>query len=709
MALDTQPPPDPSSLFSDSLPPKPAIAQTATVFTKPAETGGMKTRIPRVGYVYDTRMMQHTEVRDPNDYDEEDDDSESHHPEQPRRIECIDKKLDEAGCLELMTKLAIRHLRKDEALLVHSEDHWQKVAAIASMDVEAILNSRIYYDHLSLYVHPKTPEAALLSGGGVIEACLAVARGLVKTSFANVRPPGHHAEPEEHMGFCFFNNVAIATRVVQLETDVKKILILDWDVHHGNGTQRAFYDDPSVLYISIHRYDGGAFYPSGPFGSMESCGEGDGLGASVNIPWPTKGMGDADYLYAFMRIVMPIAYEFAPELVIISAGFDAADGDTLGECHVSPTGYAHMTHMLSSLANGKVVVALEGGYNLNSISSSALAVAEVLLGNPPPMISELTASEIATETIWQVSRVQSHYWSSIDPKQCEPKDTFEEDAIGIPDLFKAHRLDLMAKYGAYAVPFADDELMDAFKNQVLCSQNFYSQPRLVVFIHDYGSLRAELDGVTHVDLDLERSYMVRVQLVLQSLGLQLKASLKLDATRKLVEWVTNQEFALIDVNIFPHKLNQGTAETELLKRLIIYLWDNYIEYAILCKLYLYWEHLLTVVVMTLQDIRSIGHCVPGQREFLSAALPTADYKACRSLVIVPETHPTRFTGKWTKSCGLVETTVSEKPTKALAEAIPTIERFLQTKIELPHPQPIAPSADPDPLQDGEPNDIDMES
>ncbi|KAG8910506.1 Histone deacetylase hda1, partial [Tulasnella sp. 417] len=426
MALHTQLPPEqPSSSIPESSPAMAAINQTATIFVNPTETGGMKTRIPRVGYVYDTRMMQHTEVRDPNHYTPEDDDSESHHPEQPRRIECIDKKLDEAGCLELMTRLAIRHLRKDEALLVHSEDHWQKVEAIASMDVEAILSSRAYYDHLSLYVHPKTPEAALLSGGGVIEACLAVARGLVKTSFANVRPPGHHAEPEEHMGFCFFNNVAIAARVVQLETDIKKILILDWfvlacsflcdrrkltkrgfvvknrDVHHGNGTQRAFYDDPSVLYISIHRYDDGNFYPCGPFGSMESCGEGDGLGTSVNIPWPGNGMGDAEYLYAFMRIVMPIAYEFAPELVIISAGFDAADGDDLGECHVSPAGYAHMTHMLSSLANGKVVVALEGGYNLNSISSSALAVAEILLGNAPPMIPVLTPDEEATETVWQ--------------------------------------------------------------------------------------------------------------------------------------------------------------------------------------------------------------------------------------------------------------------------------------------------------------------
>ncbi|KAG8901279.1 Histone deacetylase hda1 [Tulasnella sp. 408] len=229
MALDTQIPPEPSSSIPEPLPSKPSINQTATVFANHTETGGMKTRIPRVGYVYDTRMMQHTEVRNPND-DEDDDDSENHHPEQPRRIECIDKKLEEAGCLDLMTRLAIRHLRKDEALLVHSEDHWQKVEAIASMDVEAILSSRAYYDHLSLYVHPKTPEAALLSGGGVIEACLAVARGLVKTSFANVRPPGHHAEPEEHMGFCFFNNVAIAARVVQLETDIKKILILDWFV-----------------------------------------------------------------------------------------------------------------------------------------------------------------------------------------------------------------------------------------------------------------------------------------------------------------------------------------------------------------------------------------------------------------------------------------------------------------------------------------------
>ncbi|KAG8972692.1 Histone deacetylase hda1, partial [Tulasnella sp. 427] len=241
-----------------------------------------------------------------------------------------------------------------------------------------------------------------------------------------------------------------------------------------------------------------------------------------------------------------------------SAGFDAADGDTLGECHVTPTGYAHMTHMLSSLAGGKVVVALEGGYNLESISNSALAVAEVLLGSPPPILPVLTASESATETVWQVSRVQSHYWHSIDPKQCEPKDTFEDDAISVTDMLKAHREDLLSKYGAYAIPFADDDLQAAFDRQVLCSRNFYGEPRLAVFIHDYGSLRAELDGHRHTYLDLDKSYM-------------------LDASRKLVEWLEHQEFAFMDVNIFPGRLTHGTPEIDLLKRLITYLWDNYIE------------------------------------------------------------------------------------------------------------------------------------
>lgn len=182
------------------------------------------------------------------------------------------------------------------------------------MSTQDIVDSEAYYHDLSLYVSPSTPEAARLSCGGVIEATLAVAKGTVKKSFAIVRPPGHHSEPDEHMGFCFFNNVSVAVKVTQQLTDIKKVLILDWYASYplqlfmltnpclqgmytmvgrrmsvrclslynanapGNGTQRAFYDDPSVLYISLHRYDNGQYYPNGPFGSMLSCGEGPGLG-----------------------------------------------------------------------------------------------------------------------------------------------------------------------------------------------------------------------------------------------------------------------------------------------------------------------------------------------------------------------------------------------------------------------------------------------
>lgn len=242
-------------LVENSLNSTPVIANSAPtlVLDSLVVDGGFRTRIPRTGYVYDVRMMGHAECLDPDEMETDDD----KHPEQPGRIEAIDKRLDEGGCKQLMKVIPIRPMRQAEANLVHSEDHWKKVAVIACeqtvicdlprlmikpilgaalivvMNAETIANSRKYYEHLSLYVHPNTPEAALLSGGGVIEATLAVARHQVKTSFANVRPPGHHAEPEEHMGFCFFNNVAIAAKVAQLETDVKKIMILDWSVLTG--------------------------------------------------------------------------------------------------------------------------------------------------------------------------------------------------------------------------------------------------------------------------------------------------------------------------------------------------------------------------------------------------------------------------------------------------------------------------------------------
>jgi histone deacetylase 6 len=247
-------------------------------------------------------------------------------------------------------------------------------------------------------------------------------RGDVRNAVAIIRPPGHHAESDSASGFCIFNNVPIATRVCQKDfpETCRKVLILDWDVHHGNGVQHAFYDDPNVLYISLHVFRGGDFYPNLPDGNSTFDGEGNGLGRNVNIPWADAGMGDAEYIYAFHEVVMPIATEFDPDLVIISAGFDAAEGDVLGGCHVTPACYAHMTHMLMRLAAGKIAVCLEGGYNLRSIAKSALAVTRTLMLQPPERLADtLDPCRSAVLTIEQVKRQHSRHWKCLHPKHID--------------------------------------------------------------------------------------------------------------------------------------------------------------------------------------------------------------------------------------------------------------------------------------------------
>ncbi|KAJ8587474.1 histone deacetylase clr3, partial [Rhizopogon salebrosus TDB-379] len=510
-------------------------------------------RLPHftVGYVYSSDMMLHASET-------------GQHPEQPERIARIRMAIRDANLLQQMKQIPIRPVKKDEALLVHSQEHWHKVLAIQSMSQSEITESEAYYDSLSLYVMSGTTRAARLSCGGVIEACLAVTRGELKKTFAIVRPPGHHAEPEEHMGFCFFNNVAVAAKVTQILTPAKKILILDWDVHHGNGTQRAFNDDDSVLYISLHRYERGQFYPCGPFGSMESCGEGAGLGYSVNIPWPRKGMTDADYIHAFQQIVMPIGMEFAPDLVIISAGFDAAVGDDLGECFVSPAGYAHMTHMLAGLAGGNLVVALEGGYNLDSISNSALAVARILLGEAPPELPPMIASETGTETVWQVAMEQSKYWKSVNPKACEPRDDVQEITFSIPEILKGHRQHfLYTQYQMLQVPLMTKMFEERFGSQVMCTSDFLENSTIIVFVHEFGNLRIELDGKPTCDVHMENSYLI-------------------DFSKELISWVRKENYALLDVNVFPRPyaspLPRGHKHVDSWSRdVLTYLWDNYLQ------------------------------------------------------------------------------------------------------------------------------------
>ncbi|XP_068318929.1 histone deacetylase 5-like [Pyrus communis] len=188
------------------------------------------------------------------------------------------------------------------------------------------------------------------------------------------------------MGFFLYNNVAIATSVLlneKPELGINKILIVDWDVHHGNSTQKMFWKDPRVLFFSVHRHEFGSFYPANGDGFYTMIGEGPGAGYNINVPWENGQCGDADYFAVWDHVLVPVAKVFNPDLIMVSAGFDAAAGDPVGGCRVTPYGYAVMLKKLMSFANGKIVLALEGGYNLESIASSTLSCVEVLLDDNP--------------------------------------------------------------------------------------------------------------------------------------------------------------------------------------------------------------------------------------------------------------------------------------------------------------------------------------
>ncbi|KAL0333850.1 UNVERIFIED_CONTAM: Histone deacetylase 5 [Sesamum angustifolium] len=297
--------------------------------------------------------------------------------------------------------------------LVHTKNHIDLIKSISSERSES-RRKRTAAKFNSIYFNEGSSEAAYLAAGSVIEVAEKVAEGKLDSGFAIVRPPGHHAEEAEPMGFCLYNNVAIATSFLlneRRELGINKILIVDWDVHHGNGTQKMFYKDPRVLFFSVHRHDFGTFYPAGDDGSYIMTGEGPGAGYNINVPWENSRCGDADYLAVWDHILIPVAQQFNPDMIIISAGFDAAIGDPLGGCRVSPYGYSIMLDKLMEFAGGKIVMALEGGYNLKSLANSAQACVEVLLQDKP-VIGTLEAYpfESTWRVIQEVRQQLSAYW-----------------------------------------------------------------------------------------------------------------------------------------------------------------------------------------------------------------------------------------------------------------------------------------------------------
>ncbi|MHC4561941.1 MAG: histone deacetylase family protein [Planctomycetota bacterium] len=286
------------------------------------------------------------------------------HPERPARLTAIMEQLTKSGLWDSVRPIPARRAEWDDIALVHDEAYIQT----AVRDIES---GRSTLSTGDTEVCPESLEAARWAVGGVLAAVDAVVGGEVRRAFCAVRPPGHHATPSRGMGFCVFNNVAIAARYAQCAHDLARILIVDWDVHHGNGTQDAFYDDPSVLYFSVHRWP---FYPGSGTEAERGAGEGEGL--TIDVPLG-GGAGDEDFRSAIADTLLPAAREFRPDLVLVSAGFDAHVDDPLGGMAVTAEGYAEMTGLLVGLADeccgGRMVSVLEGGYGLAGLAESAEA------------------------------------------------------------------------------------------------------------------------------------------------------------------------------------------------------------------------------------------------------------------------------------------------------------------------------------------------
>ncbi|XP_077080161.1 protein deacetylase HDAC6 isoform X2 [Siphateles boraxobius] len=361
----------------------------------------VKVSSPITGLVYDQRMMLHHNMWD------------GHHPELPQRISRIFSRHEELGLLSRCHRIPARLATEEELALCHSSDHISTIKSSEHMKPRDL--HRLGNNYNSIYINNESYTCALMAAGSCFNSVQAILTGQVRNSVAIVRPPGHHAEKDTACGFCFFNTAALTARYAQSITHRSlRVLILDWDVHHGNGTQHIFEEDDSVLYISLHRYEDGTFFPNSEDANYNKVGQGKGRGYNVNIPWNGGKMGDPEYMAAFHHLVMPIAREFAPELVLVSAGFDAARGDPLGGYQVTPEGYAHFTHQLMGLAAGRVLVILEGGYNLTSISESMSMCTSMLLGDSPPLLDHLPPPKTsALVTINNVLRAHAPFWSSL--------------------------------------------------------------------------------------------------------------------------------------------------------------------------------------------------------------------------------------------------------------------------------------------------------
>jgi acetoin utilization deacetylase AcuC-like enzyme len=336
----------------------------------------------RTGIVLDTRYQEHNPGRN--------------HPERPARIATLLKHL-EGYQRSNLKRFDPRPATPEEVALIHDTVHVDRVAATAgksyfAFDADTPVSAQSY-------------ATALLATGGLLTLLEAIMTHDIDNGFALVRPPGHHAERNRAMGFCLFNSAAIGAQYLRERFGLKRILVMDWDVHHGNGTQHSFYDDRGVLYVSTHQYP---YYPG--TGAAEDVGRGQGEGYTVNLPLPS-GWGDAEYQELFQGIIDPLCRQFDPEFVLISAGFDAHVRDPLGGMEVTEEGFGRMARVLLRIARdhaqGRCAAVLEGGYDLEGLQQSVTRVLDEMGGDtltaPLPSITP-------RGLLSRVKAVQKHYW-----------------------------------------------------------------------------------------------------------------------------------------------------------------------------------------------------------------------------------------------------------------------------------------------------------
>ncbi|XP_049740704.1 polyamine deacetylase HDAC10 isoform X3 [Elephas maximus indicus] len=342
----------------------------------------------------------------------------------PERLTVALEQLRRRGLEQRCLRLAAREASEAELGLVHSPEYVAMVRGTQGLGKGELQALSGQYD--TVYFHPSTFHCARLAAGATLQLVDAVLTGAAHNGLALVRPPGHHSQRTAANGFCVFNNVAIAAEYAKQKHGLHRILIVDWDVHHGQGTQYIFEDDPSVLYFSWHRYEHGRFWPYLRESDADEVGRGHGRGFTVNLPWNQVGMGNADYVAAFLHVLLPLAFEFDPELVLISAGFDSVIGDP------------------------------EGGYHLELLAESVCMTVQALLGDPaPPLLGAMVPCGSALESIQRVRAAHAPHWTSLQHQDMAP---VLSPSIGSPEARPPPRPPAGAEYMVAAATEAVEAL-----------------------------------------------------------------------------------------------------------------------------------------------------------------------------------------------------------------------------------------------------------